>query len=725
MRRKPTGRKSLFAANSNRSRRDRKTRLHLQPLEDRLALTTLPAGFSETLITTNSSLSSPTAMEFSPTGELFVLEQAGDVELIRTDGTKHTALDLAVASASEQGMLGIAFDPSYDGTGPNADYVFLYYTEPAGGGDPENNRISRFTVTGAGTATPTFGSELIIRDLPPEAEDGDNNHNGGAIHFGPDGKLYAAVGDHNYDNTPQSQHVSQILSTPFGKMLRLNPDGTNPDDNPFYTGSPNDWEGSIWALGLRNPYTFAFDPDSGTMFINDVGESAWEEINEGVAGGNYGWAGSTSPLWEGFENDGTPPPWTNYQDPVMAYDGVAITGGAFYPAGSQFGAEYAGMYFFADFGSNFIRVFDPDNPGSIGNEDTSSPFASSFDAGLPVDLKVSADGSLYYLARGGGGQVYRITRDAPTSVEGRHVFYNDSTYDDDSTAINLTDDAAVATDKSAYLPGSGPATFDNITSYSRGITGVMIDLSVTHGELSLSDFSFATGANNAPQTWTAAPAPNGFSVRPDAGVGGSDRIVFTWAEGAIANTWLEVTIEGNDAAGGFNTDTGLDATEVFYFGNRIGDAGSGTTTLAITSAADEIGARNNSGVGASVTNLYDYDRSGLVNAVDQIIARNNGGFLPKIDLGGGAAAPVAGGSTVDGSAVALALAAPTGDETVAAPPPARSAPVEDAVESGMPEPSSGIPAIEDALPALALAAEASAEWGLDDDLLEALWDDSP
>ncbi len=402
---------------------ERHTRLRFELLEHRLVLSTLPAGFTETLVTTQSDLSAPTAMEFSPTGELWVLEQAGRVKLVRNDGITHTALSVSVDSVGERGMLGIAFDPSYDGVGSNPDYVYLYYTNPqTGATDPANNRLSRFTVVGAGTTTATLTSEVVLRDLPPEDEDnnpatdGNTNHNGGAIHFGPDGKLYVAVGDHNYDTTPQSSHVSQILTTPFGKILRLNSDGSNPSDNPFYNGSATDWQGSIWALGLRNPYTFAFEPGTGTMFINDVGEGVWEEINRGEARANYGWAGSTAPLWEGFESP--PPAWEDYRDPVMAYDhsnsppspfGCAITGGAFYPAGGPFGSDYAGKYFFADFCGNFIRLFDPANPGSLSVPDTSIPFAANLTTANPVDLKVDSAGNLYYLARGGPGEIYRIS----------------------------------------------------------------------------------------------------------------------------------------------------------------------------------------------------------------------------------------------------------------------------------------------------------------------------
>lgn len=386
----------------------------------------MPIDFTETLLTTGADLSSPTAMEIAPDNQVWVLEQGGAVKVLQANGTAHTALSISVDARGERGLLGIAFDPNYDGAGANEDYVYLYYTAPRGGtNDPPNNRITRWHVNGAGSGTPTLDSQVVIRELPPENEDnnlatdGDSNHNGGAMHFGPDGKLYVAVGDHNYDTTPQSNHVSQLINTPFGKMLRLNPDGTNVSDNPFYTGSASDWQGSIYALGLRNPYTFDISA-SGTMLINDVGENVWEEINLGERGANYGWAGSSSPLWEGFEDPD--PTWGNYRDPIMAYShaalgGCAITGGVFYPENGQFGSEYAGKYFFADYCGSWIRTFDPDNPGSQTTPDTSTPFASSLTTGFPVDLRVDSVGNLYYLSRGGPGEVYRISFRAPAITQ--------------------------------------------------------------------------------------------------------------------------------------------------------------------------------------------------------------------------------------------------------------------------------------------------------------------
>ena len=142
------------------------------------------------------------------------------------------------------------------------------------------------------------GSEVVILEL-------DNlsiasNHNGGAIHFGPDGKLYIAVGE-NADSAN-----AQTLADLLGKMLRINSDGSVPMDNPFYSVAVG-VNRATWSLGLRNPFTFAFQPGTGRMLINDVGQYTWEEINEGVAGANYGW-----PNCEGACNPSQP----NLFDPI-------------------------------------------------------------------------------------------------------------------------------------------------------------------------------------------------------------------------------------------------------------------------------------------------------------------------------------------------------------------------------------------------------------------------
>jgi hypothetical protein len=303
----------------------------------------------------------------------------------------------------------------------------------------------------------------------------------------------------------------------------------------------------------------------------------------------------------------------------------------------------------------------------------------------------------------------------PAEIVGRHIFYNQSKFDGNSSLINASDDLAIAPDKSVYLPGSGASTFSNITSYTRGVNGVMVDIANAAGTLTVDDFTFRmstqTGANNTPSTWEAAPAPVAFSVRPGAGVSGSDRVELVWANGAVANRWLEVIVEGNDTVGGNNTNTGLEASDRFYVGNRIGDTGSGTPTLAVTSALDEVAARGNAGAGATITNIFDFDRSGLVTATDNLAARNNAGTLTKINLTNPPAAPAGVANTLASLVGSDSAEAGSSSASVARVEPARSATASAAAAQ---------PTESAKIGSLAGAAEEVAEELLDDELLDAL-----
>jgi glucose/arabinose dehydrogenase len=341
---------------------------------------TLPTGFTETQVA--AGLNSPTAMAFAPDGRLFVCLQGGQLRVIKNGALLSTPfLTVTVNSSGERGLLGVAFDPNF----ASNHYVYVYYTATS---PALHNRVSRFTANGD-VAVP--GSETVLLDLNNLSSA--TNHNGGAIHFGIDNKLYIAVGDN------ANSANSQSLGTLLGKMLRINPDGSIPTDNPYY-GSTSGVNRAIWGMGLRNPFTFNVEPFSGRLFINDVGQDTWEEINDGVIGSNYGW-----PNTEGATSNG------NYRSPLHSYrhgsgttQGCAITGGTFYnPPQAHFPAAYSGDFFFADYCSGWINRLDPSSGNTVTN------FAQGITA--PVDLQVSADGRLYYLARGssaGAGGVYRI-----------------------------------------------------------------------------------------------------------------------------------------------------------------------------------------------------------------------------------------------------------------------------------------------------------------------------
>ncbi len=235
-------------------------------------------------------------------------------------------------------------------------------------------------------------------------------------------------------------------------------------------------------------------------------------------------------------------------------------------------------------------------------------------------------------------------------VVDRALFYDGSKFDGYTPGINAADDLAIATDKRAYLPGAGLATFDSISSYVRGLNGIMIDVLGLNTAISFDDFQFRMGDDNDPHNWLPAPLPSSIDVRAGAGVGGSDRIELVWADDAVKNAWLQVTLAGNDAHGEFNFNTGMAASDVFYFGSRVGDAGFNPELVVMTGLDDELAVRAASSFNQLVTNPLDFNRDGVIGLADQLIARNNPGLLMKINL------PGAGGELLAANAVASALA---------------------------------------------------------------------
>ena len=341
----------------------------------------LPPGFKETAYV--KSLKAPSTFGFAPDGRLFICEQTGEVKIFR-DGAllEKLFLKLDVDSEGEHGVLGITFDPQF----ALNHYLYIYYTAKT---PYIHNRVSRF-VAADDVADPDH--EQILLEL--EDMQGSVYHSGGALVFGNDGKLYIGVGDNG--GRPFGKNA-QRLTTVFGKILRINPDGSTPIDNPFYKKTTGVYQ-SIWAFGLRNPFTLSFLSGTDKLYINDVGPLDWEEINEGEPGANYGW-----PDASGISND------KGYNNPIFAYPhgvagdnsaGCGISGGTFYdPKNVQFPDIYRGKYFFIDYCNNWIRVLNP--------EDKSVTIFAKDIASNPVTLKVGPDGGLYYMSRWLRG-IYRI-----------------------------------------------------------------------------------------------------------------------------------------------------------------------------------------------------------------------------------------------------------------------------------------------------------------------------
>jgi putative heme-binding domain-containing protein len=327
----------------------------------------IPPGFVRAC--TAQGITGATAMEIAPDGRIFLCEQTGTLRVVRDDVLlPEPFARFEVDSSWERGLIGTALDPDFGRNG----YVYVCYVT---GGPHPHHRISRLTAQGD-TAAP--GSEVVLFEGDDQTRLGGTvpaGHQGGAIHFGGDGKLYVGLGEMT------AGKPAQELGSLLGKLLRLNCDGTIPEDNPFCRTAEGKYR-AIWALGLRNPFTFAVQPGTGRLFINDVGQHRWEEINEGVAGANYGW-----PLAEG------PSPDARFRGPLHHYPASSIAGGAFCPTDprTSFPPRYRGLYFFADFVQGWIKTLDPDHPERV----------ETFATGLTraVDLKFAPGGSLYVLLR--------------------------------------------------------------------------------------------------------------------------------------------------------------------------------------------------------------------------------------------------------------------------------------------------------------------------------------
>ncbi len=318
----------------------------------------------------------PAGMAIAPDGRIFISEKHGRVRVVKQgqllDAPFHT---FAVDNVNERGLMGIAFAPDF----AHNKRIYFYYTSPT---PKPHNRVS-FIVDGGNDHS--VGKETVVLDLTDLSDKG--NHNGGGIGFGLDGKLLVSVGENA--NGKNAQNPGNLL----GKLLRVNEDGTVPTDNPFVSDPAfSEKNRLIYCMGLRNPYAFAVQPETGRIYINDVGNARWEEIDEVKPGRNFGW-----PDTEGTFDAAKFPKFAN---PIFTYTHTegknSITGGAFYGAHSGgFPAAYVGKYFYADYAGNYIGVVDP-----------ATHRGGDFITGVqtrPIQLAVGADGILYVLARGGMG----------------------------------------------------------------------------------------------------------------------------------------------------------------------------------------------------------------------------------------------------------------------------------------------------------------------------------
>lgn len=342
-----------------------------------------------------AGLQSPVHLTAPPGDDrLFVLEQGGRIRVVRNGSLLPTPfLDLTdrVGSAgSEQGLLGLAFHPEYATTG----HLFVNYTDLNG-----DTRVERYTVTADPDAADPASARSILQVEQPFS-----NHNGGLVVFGPDGMLYVGLGDGGGAGDPRGN--GQDPGTLLGSILRLDVDGGDPfaipADNPFVEDP--DARDEIWAWGLRNPWRFAFDESAGVLYIADVGQNAFEEVNaeSADAGGlNYGWnvmegAHCFDPP-SGCDQTGLTPPVLEYENGPGGT--CSVTGGFVYRGDRIPGIR--GHYFYSDFCAGFLRSFRLEDGEAVDRREWEVG-----DLGQVTSFGVDAAGELYILSA--DGRVFRL-----------------------------------------------------------------------------------------------------------------------------------------------------------------------------------------------------------------------------------------------------------------------------------------------------------------------------
>jgi glucose/arabinose dehydrogenase len=351
----------------------------VDPTHVTIVLEQVAAGFKQPLFLTHAGDGS---------NRTFVVEKDGQIKLL--DGTRFLdVVDRITTNGYEQGLLVLAFHPEFATNG----LFFVYYTAPDGA-----NTLSRFRATADLQRGDPDTERVLLQQASPH-----ETHNGGMIAFGPDGMLYIGLGDGGGANDQFGN--GQNGDTFLAKILRINVNGAEPyavpQDNPFVNDAQIRPE--TWAWGLRNPWRFSFDRATGDLYIGDVGQNQWEEINFQPAisrgGANYGWS-----IKEGsYCFYTTTCDSTGLTDPIVAYDrhqGIAVTGGYVY-RGQQVPALY-GAYLFGDYGTGRIWAAARDT----GSAWTTTPM-TRFD-GLLSSFGEDEAGELYLTDLSGGG-VFRIT----------------------------------------------------------------------------------------------------------------------------------------------------------------------------------------------------------------------------------------------------------------------------------------------------------------------------
>jgi len=354
----------------------------------------IPSDFVLKLEEIASGLNNPVYVT-SPAGDarLFIVEQIGRIRIVENGQLLATPfLDIVskVSSGGERGLLSVAFHPQYRTNG----FFYVYYTGSGG-----EIRIERYSVSSNANLANAASVKVLV--TVPHLR---TNHNGGLAMFGPDGMLYLGLGDGGGGGDPD--HNGQNQTTLLGKLLRINVDSGDPysipSGNPF--AGRSDARQEIWAMGLRNPWRYAFDKSIGRLYVADVGQDAVEEVNVVTAtraGVNYGWnvlEGSTCYNAPSCSKSG-------FEIPVLEYSHAngqcSVTGGFVYRGTAI--PEIAGAYFYADYCAGWVKSFTYDNGAASNQKDWNLGNVGSI-----TSFGEDSAGELYLTSA--NGRVYKFVR---------------------------------------------------------------------------------------------------------------------------------------------------------------------------------------------------------------------------------------------------------------------------------------------------------------------------
>jgi glucose/arabinose dehydrogenase len=408
---------------------------------DTISLTRVAAGLNRPVFVTAAP---------GDRSRIFVVEKPGRIRIVTVQSGVYTLLPTPflnisslVSTGNEQGLLSLAFHPSYASNG----YFFVYYTNTSG-----NIVVARYSVSAAdpNLANPASAFVVFTQSHPVNT-----NHNGGQLQFGPDGYLYLGLGDGGGggDQPDNAQNTGILL----GKMLRIDVNGGSPyaipPTNPFVgPGNPLD---EIWAIGVRNPWRFSFDRLRGDLWIGDVGQGAWEEVDlelaNGPGGKNWGWR-----CKEGthvYDTSGNcPSNLSVLDDPIYEYphnpDGCAITGGYVYRGSPN--SSYFGRYVFADYcnPSNQLWMLAPSGGGGWVRTGYTIVPPAGLTLSLPSSFGQDAIGDLYVTDdSSSNGEVFKINLRPTTCVAANYDVNGDG-------SVTVLDILLVAGDwyRTDYIP---------------------------------------------------------------------------------------------------------------------------------------------------------------------------------------------------------------------------------------------------------------------------------